>query len=353
MIRLTADLPGSGGELRADPEDFVVRESIPYAPEGSGAHAFLRIEKRGVDTLEAARRILRVLEDQSSPRLPPEMGMAGLKDRHAVAEQWISLPWAADRELPPAGSLAEGVELLEATRHRHKLRKGHVAANRFEITIRAVPEGGFERARATLEALQERGVPYRFGPQRFGRDGDNAEQARAILSGRARAPRDRRLASLLMSALQSEVFNRVLDLRLERGLFERAIEGDRMTKHATGGQFWVDDPDAETARVRALEISPLARLPGRKLAPLRGLAAELEAEALSASGLDEPTLGRLGVGVFRALRHPLPHASIEALGPDSFRVELELPSGAYATVVLDELLKPADGPLRRVLEPRS
>lgn len=349
-MRLTDDRPGSGGRLTRETEDFEVHEFLPYALAGEGEHAFLRIRKRGLDTLAAARRLVAHLGVGEGPRLPRDLGIAGLKDRWAVAEQWMSLPWPADRALPPPGPVGPEVELLEAVRHRHKLRKGHVATNRFRVIVRDVPPGGLNRAEAVLEALRSRGVPHRFGPQRFGADGDNAHRARAILAGRERAPRERRLAGLLMSALQSELFNRALDLRLAEGAFGRALDGDRMVKHATGGQFWVDDPDTETPRVARLEISPMARMPGRKLAALRGEAARIEAAALEAAAVDPSWLPRLGVGVFRAIRYPLDEGRVEPVDgvPDAYRVILRLPAGAYATVVLDELVKPADGPLRRV-----
>ena len=361
MRRLTEDMPGSGGTLRADPEDFRVDEEIPYAPSGSGDHLFLRVEKRGMDTFEAVRRLVRGLG--LDPGRARGVGAAGLKDRHAVARQWLSLPWPGGARLPAPGPLAEGLELLEVARHAHKLRRGHVARNRFSVVLREVPPGGLDRAATTLEALRARGLPNRFGPQRFGRAGDNPERARAILAGRERPPRDRRLAGLLLSSLQSELFDRVLELRLEDGRWDEPRLGDRMQKHRfddageplTGGpEFWVDDPEAERPRMRALAISPMARLPGRRLAAARGEAATLEARAVRDVGLEAETLQRLGAGVFRSLRVPLgPSARVDAVAddPEAFRVTVVLPAGSYATVLLDELAKPAQPLTRRLPEP--
>ena len=58
--------------------------------------------------------------------------------------------------------------------------------------------------------MREHGLPNYFGEQRFGMHGDNVARAQAWLAGREEPPRDQRLRRLLCSALQSEVYNRVL-----------------------------------------------------------------------------------------------------------------------------------------------
>ncbi|MEO1231611.1 MAG: tRNA pseudouridine(13) synthase TruD [Myxococcota bacterium] len=343
--RLTARYPGSGGRLRRDPEDFEVEERLPYAAEGRGDHLFVLIEKRGLNTSAAALQVAEHLGIiQPGERLPPEAGWAGMKDRHAVARQWLSFPWREANPLPEPTTLsleAGSVGVLAAHRHRHKLRKGHVQANRFRIRIRDVPPGGTERARAALARLRVTGMPNPFGPQRFGREGDNADRARAILAGKARRPRDRRLWSLLCSALQSEVFNRILAFRIESGLLTTAIRGDRMVKHVSGGQFAVDDPSVEQPRVDALEISPTGGLPGKRTPAVSELAAEIEAQARAEAQIDPALEARLGTGARRPLRLPLsPETEIRPLGDEAWELHVELPSGVYATALLDELVKP-------------
>lgn len=362
MQRLTDSYPGSGGELLSNPEDFRVDEFLPYPLSGQGSHLFIHLRKIRLDTIWASTHIARSLGVISErARLPPEAGIAGLKDRHAETTQWMSLPWPEDRPLPEPGPITstamaergEYLEILASTRHGHKLRKGHVANNRFTITLRNVPLGGFERASATWDRLKVTGVPNFYGPQRFGANGQNPHQARLILSGNAPRPRDKRLWSLLLSSLQSEVFNQLAETRIRTGLFTTALEGDRMVKHATGGQFNVEDPSAEQPRVNCLEISPTGALPGKK--PPRGatkLARELEEEAQRACKLDEAWISRLGAGARRPLRFPLdPNATLIQVDGDhkaeTFQAQFTLPSGAYATVLLDELIKPDNGPFNR------
>lgn len=331
-------LPGSGGRLLAAPEDFRVDEILAYPLCGEGEHLFLRIRKTNLTTDEAIRRLGFT-----------QAGVAGLKDKAAVASQWISIPHPIAAPMPSLAG-ADGVEVLEARRHKNKLRRGHQRGNRFTIVVREVPPGGTDRAQAILSALRETGVPNAFGPQRFGIHGDNADRALAFIRKEARPPKDRRRRDLLISALQSRVFNRILRTRIERGLFDRALLGDVMTKHASGGMFTVVDPVQETERVKALEISPTGLLPGRKQKPAAGEAGALEVEAMEVEGLRPTDVQKMSVGTRRALRFPLdPDARIEPVGEDAYMLEVTLPSGAYATVLLDELIKPEGGPLTRTL----
>ena len=87
---LTALLPGIGGRIKAQPEDFEVEEVPAYEPSGSGDFLYLWVEKRDVGAEFFARQVARRLE------IPPgEVGTAGLKDRRAVTRQTVSVPASA------------------------------------------------------------------------------------------------------------------------------------------------------------------------------------------------------------------------------------------------------------------
>src|SRR5215510_14093084 len=91
---LTADQPGVGGRIKAAPEDFEVEEIPAYEPSGQGDHLFLWVQKRDVGAEYFVRQVAKRLD------LPPgEIGTAGLKDRHAVTRQWVSVPVAAEARL--------------------------------------------------------------------------------------------------------------------------------------------------------------------------------------------------------------------------------------------------------------
>ena len=249
LPRLTPELAGTGGAIKSVPEDFVVEEIPAYAACGEGEHLYLSVEKRGITTHEMVRRIARALN------LPPtSIGTAGQKDRHAIARQLVSVP-AEDVE--KASNLRlDDVTVLSAARHEHKLRTGHLRGNRFHIVVRGVGEGAEERARAVLSRIADLGMANYYGPQRFARGG-NAERGRALLRGELMRV-DRFERRFLVSAWQSELFNRYLAERADEGLLHRAIEGDVLQRVATGGLF-VCAPEellVAQARIDAREIVP-------------------------------------------------------------------------------------------------
>jgi len=338
MIELpfaTADLPGSGGSLRASPDDFRVDEVPAYLPSGAGAHLYLRIEKRGRTTRDALRTLARALGVPER-----DAGYAGLKDKDAVTTQWLSFPVARD---PEAAALeAPGLRVLEVSRHSNKLRAGHVRANRFSIAVRG---GELEKARAAAGALLARGFPNFFGPQRFGTEGRNAEVGKAILAGAAtpearRAARDRFLRRFSISAYQAELFNRWLAERMADGLFASALRGDVMKKLDTGGLFDCEDTAADGPRVERFEISPAGPIFGHRLRPAAHDALAREERILAAEGMTLEGFARGGgeaEGTRRAARLRV-EVALEPL-PEGYRASFELPKGSYATVVVRELVK--------------
>jgi tRNA pseudouridine13 synthase len=335
LPHVTAELPGSGGALRASPEDFRVDEHPAYLPSGAGPHLYLRVEKRGRTTRDVLRHLARVLGVADR-----DAGYAGMKDKVAVTTQWLSFPTAKDPD--PRALEAEGLRVLEVSRHANKLRPGHVRANRFWIAVRG---GDLARARACAEALTVRGLPNFFGPQRFGAEGRNAEVGRALLRGEAtpearRAGRDRFLRRLSISAYQAELFNRWVAARMADGLFAAALAGDVMKKLDTGGLFTCEDPAADGPRVARFEISPAGPMFGHKLRPAAGEALAREERLLADEGIALAEFARGGgeaEGTRRAAR-----LRVEiALEPreDGYAAGFELPKGSYATVVLRELMK--------------
>jgi tRNA pseudouridine13 synthase len=332
---VTADLPGSGGELRRAPEDFRVDEVPAYLPSGAGPHLYVRIEKRGRTTRDALRDLARRLGVAER-----DAGYAGLKDRDAVATQWLSFPAARDPE--PAALESPGLRVLEISRHANKLRPGHVRANLFAIAVRG---GDLERARACAAALEVRGLPNFFGPQRFGTEGRNAEVGRALLRGEAtpearRAARDRFLRRLSISAYQSLLFNRWLAERMADGLFASALRGDVLKKLDTGGLFVCEDPAADGPRVLRFEVSPAGPMFGHALRPAGHEALVREERLLAAEGIALADFARGGgeaEGTRRAARLRV-SVALEPL-EDGYRASFELPKGSYATVLVGELTK--------------
>ncbi len=352
---LTAALPGIGGVLRTSVDDFLVDEEPAYLPGGTGDHVFVRIEKRGLTTPMTIDRIARALSVRSR-----DIGVAGMKDRHAVTRQWLSLPPPVTPEA--AGALAiEDVTILEVSRHPHKLRTGHVRANRFVLRVRGTSVGVEEavaRSRAIIDALAAApGAPNWYGEQRFGREGDNAEKGLAIVRGEMRPPRDHKLARLLVSALQSELFNRWLVARLADGLYAKVLAGDVMHKlrdpdaapgevRSGGGMFVSDAPDVDEARLLAGEVGITGPMFGERMRrPAEdSAAAAREAAILDAAGLSIEsfaTVRSIAEGTRRDATIEVGSPSVRAV-EDAVEVAFSLPGGAYATTIMRELMK-SDG----------
>jgi tRNA pseudouridine13 synthase len=322
--------------LAASPEDFLVDEEPLYAATGEGAHTFVRVEKRLRNTEEVARALARLAGVR-----PAEVGYAGRKDRVAIARQWLSVPGLDPEQA--RGFEGDGFRVLEAVRHPHKLRTGQLRANRFELLVRELSPSQVEQAEARLLALVQLGLPNRFGAQRFGRDGRNAEAARALLE-RGEAGRDRRAARFLLSALQAEVWNACLAARTLP--LDQVEAGEVAFLHESGASFVVEDVEREAARAACFEISAAGPIFGTRLLPAAGAPAQRERELFTAHGIPDPL--RLPPGLrLRGARRPFrvrPEAAhCEPVGADGARLCFTLPPGSYATVLVEELFAGADG----------
>jgi tRNA pseudouridine13 synthase len=412
--------PGTGGRLKAVPEDFEVREISAYPlPSEDGPYTILRIESRMREQHALVGSIARALQ------LPPgAIAWAGTKDRRAVTEQLLSIrapPIDASRlDLP-------GLRVLDAYRARAGLVLGHHYGNAFRLRISEVPldpEQTRERIEATLAQLRSvGGLPNYFGLQRFGEvrpvthlvgrallrgdvagavelylaaelgaeTGPGAEARRAYRAHRdaqralveypaaftferrmlehlaqghppERAFRalPRELRVLFIHAYQAWLFNEYVSGRLERGLsLEVPAPGDTVLRVARDGTFpgtgavpvSSDNLEEATALVRR----GLGRLAGPLYGsgtgelsgvPLEILGPLLEREALTGSSFLLPATPDLASeGTWRPMLlavPPLGRTVLPAEGgalPSAYRLTFSLPKGAYATVLLRELMK--------------
>jgi tRNA pseudouridine13 synthase len=338
----TADLPGIGGRIKTDPEDFEVEEIPAYPPSGQGDFLYLWVEKRGLGAEYFVRQVARRLDIA-----PGEVGTAGLKDRQAVARQMVSVPAAAE---PRLGQLdGDGIRLLRvAGRHGNKLRPGHLHGNRFRILVRGVEAGAGQRLGPLLDRLRQGGLANFYGAQRFGRDGETVYLGLGLLRGTQRGARSPFLRKLALSAAQAALFNHYLACRLADGLHRRVLAGDVMAKWPFGGMFVAEDVGREQARLEAREIVPAGPIFGRKTFRAAGEAARREAEVLATAGLAPEAFGGFGKLLSGTRRHNLVYvddltASEEAEG---VRLSFTLPAGSYATVLLREVTRAdtASGP---------
>ena len=391
---VTADCAPFDFELKHTPEDFLVEELPLYPATGSGDHLLIEVEKRGLTTLHAISRMAQALG-----RKPRDFGYAGMKDRHALTRQRFSVEHVP---LEDVQSLEiEGLQILSVERHASKLRLGHLAGNRFELTLRGLAETEFERLEASLELVARTGLPNWFGEQRFGRHANghklgrhlllgewseyltrslmseglelSEERLREIVEGRESEPLyelarkvDRDLAgvlrryatggsvgravrgvprpvrSLQLSALQSYLFNGLLAQRLENAEPWQLARGDVAWIHAKGACFVVDGTEVDLRqRTDEFELSPAGPLFGGRLLEAEDQTGVAEDAMLHASDLTHAAFGSRDAqlrGARRPYRVPVRDASLRRSDTGPI-LSFTLPKGSYATSLVEELRK--------------
>jgi len=344
---LTADLPGVGGRIKTTPEDFDVEEIPAYEPSGSGDFLYLWIEKRGMGAEYFVRQVARRLD-----LAPNEVGTAGLKDRHAVTRQWVSVPAHVEERLHQLDG--DGVRVLKVGRHSNKLKPGHLHGNRFRIVIRDTDPESETRLQPIIERLRSQGLANFYGPQRFGRDGETVRLGLALLrgeplpAGRRLNPRSPFLRKLALSAAQASLFNHYLACRASDGFFRRVLRGDVMAKWPFGGMFVAGDVGREQERFDCRETVHAGPIFGRKTFAAAGEAAAREAVTLAAAGLTPASFAGFGKLVQGTRRHNLVYCNdlSAQLSKNTVQLTFALPAGSYATVLLQEITKnfatPAD-----------
>ncbi len=334
---LTADHPGIGGVMRAEPEDFQVEERPLYLPSGEGEHLYVRITKRGLSTPDLVKKLADTLGVKRM-----HIGVAGLKDARAVTTQMVSLWGAKPETLSRLQNEPRILKLEVLGRHRNRLRTGHHAGNVFRLTLRSLSPDAKAIVPAVLETLRRRGVPNYFGPQRQGRDGDNYRLGLALLTDPARrATLGKSKAQWYLNTFQSFLFNQMVAARMAR--LDNLLEGDWAMKHDNGACFPVSDAAAEQPRAERFEISPTGCLFGSRAPWATGEAGAIERQVVADQGLTTEFLSEAGAACrFRGERRPLriPLDELEwSLDGDRLTLAFLLPSGSYATSVLRELMK--------------
>jgi tRNA pseudouridine13 synthase len=280
-VYLTKDIPGIGGKIKVRPEDFLVEEIPLYNPAGEGEHIFLFVEKRELTTLQLRDALSRHFKVKRHA-----IGHAGLKDKHAITRQVISVhtPGKTPEDFP--SFVHDRASVLWVDLHTNKLKRGHLSGNRFSIKVRDVDPLMVRHAKLSLDLLGKSGCPNRIGEQRFGFLmnnhlvgramilGNHQEALDLILSPKPGAPKgsydarnayaegrfrdayelmpkvfklernalkalsnehppakamkaiDPTAAGFFISSFQSAIFNHVLNTRIESGNIDQLIDGD-------------------------------------------------------------------------------------------------------------------------------
>lgn len=302
---------GASATLKRLNEDFNVTELPLQLPSGEGEHLWLEVEKNGANTAFVAQQLAEAAGVQER-----DVGYAGLKDRYAITRQWFSI-YLPKGETPDLTRLQHPeFKVLSQSRHVKKLRPGDLQGNRFCIVLRDVT-GDRAAIEANLQAVASQGVPNYFGAQRFGFDGGNVEQGRAMLAREIRV-RNPKKKGLYLSAVRSFVFNEVLAQRIQQGLWGQALPGDVMDDAGRPtGPLWGRGRVTTADQAQALENSVAARH-------------AVLCDGMEHAGLDQER---------RALVASPLEMTWDWPQPDELVLSFTLPAGNYATSVLNEILR--------------
>ncbi|MEO8901900.1 MAG: tRNA pseudouridine(13) synthase TruD [Polyangiaceae bacterium] len=324
------ELPAIEAAVGPAPEDFVVDEVPLYPHSGIGEHLYVRVEKRSYTTPAMLRVVTRAAGVDER-----DVGYAGLKDKHAVTRQWLSLPSKA--RPPSEWQLPDGIRVVEQTRHSNKLRTGHLLGNRFRITLVTADASALDKASAIAELLRTRGLYNYFGGQRFGRRGDGLRQALVWLREGAKLHgMPRFLSKLYPSVIQAEVFNRYFSARRALGL-DQLILGEVVRLNNAGAMFAVEDVAREQPRLTSGDVHLTGPIFGPKARATSADAAALEQSLIEQLGLDAEArekLARLAPGTRRDLIAKIENLELRWVAVGRLELEFSLPSGSYATEVI-------------------
>ncbi len=302
---------GASATLKRLNQDFIVTELPLQPPSGEGEHLWLDIEKNGANTAFVAQQLA-----EAAGVKEVDVGYAGLKDRYAITRQWFSI-YLPKGETPDLTLIQHPeFKVLSQSRHVKKLRPGDLQGNRFRIVLRDVT-GERDAIEVNLKAVASQGVPNYFGAQRFGHGGGNVTQGLAMLARqiRVRSPKKK---GIYLSAVRSFVFNEVLALRIQNGLWGKTLPGDVMDEAGRPtGPLWGRGRVITTDQAQALENGVAERH------------ATL-CEGMEYAGLDQER---------RALVASPAEMSWEWLQADQVVLNFSLPAGTYATSVLNEILR--------------
>ncbi len=331
--------------------DFTVDEIPLYEFSDEGEHLVLHIRKKDLTTWEMIGIIARFLDIKVK-----DIGYAGLKDKHAMTMQYISL-LAKDNEQKLQKFSHDKIKILSMQRHNNKIRIGHLKGNRFRVRLKKVLGVQKDKLDSTLQWVKRNGIPNYFGNQRFGNDGNNWQEGKAIVEGKLKM-RNRKTRSFLLNAYQSYLFNRWLSKRIELSIllesftekeveqllqlpqgslkgvkrqpqFFKILEGDLMMHYPFGRLFELENMAEEVDRFVAFDIAPSGLLAGKRVSRANKLAGLIEREY----DVDITESGARRYAWIEVSNIKKNYVEEKA----HYELAFTLPKGAYATNLLDLL----------------
>ena len=353
-------------EFKQKSSDFFVSEQLPFVPTGEGEAFFVYISKRNLTTHDIIDHLRKEL---GISRM--SLGIAWLKDRKAIAKQWISI---YDRALTKAGgekvfleSLSKIVRIVKTTRHTAPLNMSTPITNAFHITFKSTKNLWQKEKQKALEIVQQLlddGYPNLFGKQRFGINGKNSTQWYELMAGKSKEKFSKQDAVFKLQAYSSKLFNDFVEKRARAGL--ALLDGDIVTRVQHGeiqygiyhdeGQT-VHQVDIRSDRKKFLfvpsttgEIHPYDEMTMTVTGPVAGHncaitdpqteAGKWEQSRRARHHLDAQSMRKYSSYPVYGLRRPiwvLPTQTKVWYKGDDLLIDFTLPSGSYASLVFDAL----------------
>jgi tRNA pseudouridine13 synthase len=323
----------ASGCIKQQPEDFKVCERLGFELTGQGEHLFLEIEKTAMTTAE----LIDVIAGHTGVA-PRHIGYSGLKDKQAVTSQWISVQLPGCKQIPDIPN-GENYRILNSTWHDKKLRVGVHKFNDFEIIIRQL-EGNLSDIALKIDQIKHSGFANYFGEQRFGSNQDNVEQAIKVFTNTHKRKRlSRNKKSLYLSALRSELFNRILSYRISQGHWMQPVTGDLFLLAGSQSMFSEILDDALIQRYQQLDIHTAVSLMGTGESKIIDAAQDLENAVIAAFPDIVEILNRQDVKRSyrsnRALAHRL---EIDYLDQNTLKLSVSLEKGVFLTSLLNHFV---------------
>ena len=304
-------------------DDFIVDE-IPITFKGNGNFTILHVKKVELTTWDMIAAFAEFLNLSAE-----KIGYAGLKDKHATTTQYISVEAKYEKQLKKFKH--PQIKILSSTRHTHSIRMGDLKGNRFSINLFGVSQIEAGRIEKLARKSEKNGLPNYFGYQRFGRDEDSIEQARAMIAGDLHV-NDAKLKKFLLSIYQSLYFNNWLKERVQ------------LSRDENGGKFMLLEGDVYLSAedklftpkkvplkdFEAHKVVPTGLLPGRDVYRARSAARAIE-EKYDDEFLYDKGMRRA------ALVYPEDIVFDYKNNFDILNIAFTLQKGSYATVFLENI----------------
>jgi Uncharacterized conserved protein len=123
--------PEISGNIKLDFADFVVQEDLGFSPSGCGNHIFVSVTKKGLTTIDVAKKISEVAGHKLS-----SIGYSGMKDKNGECTQWFSFPLTDNVEQILSSIEDANLNVVASKLNERKLKIGSHRRNFFNINIR-------------------------------------------------------------------------------------------------------------------------------------------------------------------------------------------------------------------------